>query len=126
MARPVVGRRRRFRLRPVSDESHGVCGRRGTRLRPLTDTRPKALVEVAGQTLLEHVVRRLVEAGVTESSSICIISGSRSAVPRAAPPFRLRRVAFSTNPSCSARARPEAGGLVFRRREPSWFTMWMC
>jgi NDP-sugar pyrophosphorylase family protein len=39
---------------------------RGTRLKPLTDTRPKALVEVAGRTLLEHVVRRLVEAGVTE------------------------------------------------------------
>ena len=39
---------------------------RGRRLQPLTDTRPKALVEVAGRTLLEHVLRRLVEAGVTE------------------------------------------------------------
>lgn len=38
---------------------------RGTRLRPLTDTVPKALVEVGGRTLLEHVARRLVEAGVT-------------------------------------------------------------
>ena len=37
----------------------------GTRLRPLTDRMPKALVEVDGVPLLEHVARRLVEAGAT-------------------------------------------------------------
>lgn len=36
----------------------------GTRLRPLTDDRPKALVEVGGVTLLERTVRRLEAAGV--------------------------------------------------------------
>lgn len=38
----------------------------GTRLRPLTDAKPKALVEIDGVTLLEGVVLRLREAGVTE------------------------------------------------------------
>jgi NDP-sugar pyrophosphorylase family protein len=35
----------------------------GTRLRPLTNTIPKALVPVAGVAMLEHVARRLVAAG---------------------------------------------------------------
>lgn len=35
----------------------------GTRLKPLTDTMPKALVEVAGKPLLRHVVERLQAAG---------------------------------------------------------------
>ena len=38
----------------------------GTRLRPLTNDRPKALVEVAGQTLLEIALERLKKFGVRE------------------------------------------------------------
>ena len=39
----------------------------GTRLKPLTDTLPKALVPVCGKPLLEHVARKLLASGVNEA-----------------------------------------------------------
>ena len=38
----------------------------GTRLRPLTDNRPKALVRYEGKTLLEHVLDKIIAAGITD------------------------------------------------------------
>ena len=37
----------------------------GTRMRPLTDDRPKSLIVVSGRTLLDHPIDRFKEAGIT-------------------------------------------------------------
>ena len=39
----------------------------GTRLKPLTDTLPKALVPVCGKPLIEHVARKLFSVGIDEA-----------------------------------------------------------
>lgn len=38
----------------------------GTRLKPLTDTLPKALVPLCGRPLIEHVSRKLLSAGIDD------------------------------------------------------------
>jgi NDP-sugar pyrophosphorylase family protein len=38
----------------------------GTRLRPLTDDRPKPMIEIGGRPLIEHTILQLVDYGVRE------------------------------------------------------------
>jgi choline kinase len=46
----------------------------GTRLRPLTDHRPKALVEIAGRSLLARLIEACAEAGMREA---VVVTGYR-------------------------------------------------
>ena len=39
----------------------------GTRMRPLTNDRAKAMVEVGGKPLIDHMLDRLAEAGITRA-----------------------------------------------------------
>jgi NDP-sugar pyrophosphorylase family protein len=87
---------------------------RGTRLQPLTDARPKALVEVAGRTLLEQVLARLIAAGVTE------VIVNLHHLGEQIPPFLakhdnfgLRRVVFSQEPTLLG----TGGGM----KQAAWF-----
>ena len=48
-----------------------MVGGKGTRLRPLTDHRPKPLLPVLGVPCVEYVIRRLVESGVKEIIMAC-------------------------------------------------------
>jgi len=87
---------------------------RGICLQPLTDTRPKALVEVAGRTLLEHVLRRLVEAGVTEAIvNLHHLGGQIPPFLEKHHRFGLRRVAYSQEPVLL----DTGGGL----KQAAWF-----
>ena len=42
-----------------------LCAGMGSRLRPYTDTRPKPMVTVRGKPIIDHILDKLVTAGVT-------------------------------------------------------------
>ena len=50
------------------------------RLRPLTDTKPKCLLEVAGKTLLQRTIDAMLNAGVTE---LVVVTGYKAGMIKA-------------------------------------------
>jgi len=54
-------------LKPAITSAMVLAAGHGTRMRPLTDDRSKAMVEVGGQPLIAHMLERLSQAGVTRA-----------------------------------------------------------
>jgi choline kinase len=73
-----------------------LCAGSGTRLRPLTDDRPKALVDVGGETILARAVRLLAGAGVTD---LVVATGYRAESVKSAFAGHAGRVTFCHNPA---------------------------
>jgi len=86
----------------------------GARLKPLTDSRPKALVEIGGVTLLELVLRRLASAGVNQV--IINLHHHGDQIPAFLEKHGhcgMRRIAFSPEPELL-----DTGGAL---KEAAWF-----
>ncbi len=78
----------------MTDTAVLLCAGGGTRLKPLTDDRPKALVDVGGETILGRAVRLLVAGGVRH---LVVATGYRDEAVRAALASADVRVTFCHN-----------------------------
>jgi len=65
-------------IKRASSVGGDVVGSRGERLRPLTLTRPKMLIEVGGKPLLSHVLEALKAIGI--SRMVLVVSYMEDAI----------------------------------------------
>jgi NDP-sugar pyrophosphorylase family protein len=84
----------------------------GTRLRPLTDTVPKALIEVGGMSMLERTLRRIAELG----PGTIVINAHHHARQLVAEVERVRRSLHEESASEAAGSDVDRGAA--RRRVP--------
>ena len=82
----------------------------GTRLQPLTETLPKALVPLVGRPLIRHTINRLLQAGI---SSIGINTHHHAAlVQQLANLPRARVLVFWSAQACLLRSSADHQGQV--------------
>lgn len=93
-----------------------LCAGRGTRLRPLTHTRAKAALPVAGQPVLAHILSYLLRYGFADVG--VVISPDQEELRTLAPSFQGQRVEFilQQTPLGIAHAVQAAAGYL--RQEP--------
>jgi choline kinase len=89
---------------PITDSNIPKCvvlaAGSSTRLRPLTDLKPKCLLEVGGKTLLERTVENVLVAGIKE---IAVVVGYRAEMIRefVKRRFPQQKIRFILNPHYS-------------------------
>ena len=83
----------------------------GTRMRPLTNDRPKALVEVAGRPLIDHVLDRLADAGV--ETAVVNVHAFADRLERHLAARRTPRIVISDERACLL----ETGGGLKKDRK---------
>ncbi len=96
----------------------------GSRLAPLTNDRPKPLVDVGGRPLLMRTLDRLADVGIT-GGDVIVVAGYREDVLRARLAEAGRRPTIVTNPRYDTwnswyslyRARDAVGGAPFLQFE---------
>ena len=95
---------------------------RGTRMRPLTDHTPKPLLEVGGEALIVHQIRRLRAAGINELVINHAHLGAQ--IEQALGDGSAYGVRFATRPKARARRWKPAAAFNGRcrswARSPSW------